>query len=127
MKYIVLETEDGQKLPILFPECLTHSHVAGALQQAILARSGHDSRFHERQLEARLEAAQHGLEGAKPISAGFVEVASASVRGKSESLGDLESAPADEARIVLGQAVSFMPDAFAQMALTRLKESYVLD
>lgn len=114
MKYVVLETEDGRRLPIIFPDVLVHAHVAGAIQQAILAMGSQDKQFHERQLQGRLEAAVHGLEGAKPVSAGFVAVHDAVVHGRSESLGDLASNPADRARIVLGDSIGHSDDAMAQ-------------
>lgn len=110
MKYIVLETENGRRLPILFPECLVHAHVAGAIQQAILAMGRRDQQFHERQCAARLEAAVHGLEGAKPVSAGFASIQDVVVHGKSETLGDLACNSADRGRMILGDSISHSED-----------------
>lgn len=111
MKYIVLEMEDGRRLPILFPECLVHAHVAGAIQRAILAMGNSpEQQFHERQCAARLEAAVHGVEGAKPVSAGFASIQDVVVHGKSETLGDLVCNPADRGRMILGDSISHCED-----------------
>jgi hypothetical protein len=114
MKYIVLETKDGARLPIIFPEMLTHCFVAGAMQ-LVLDTLDPKKDLRPKQLDALLSAGGHPV-----VSAGFVALDVARIHGKSESLGDLESNPADAGRIVLGDAVQFMPDEMVQMLLAKL-------
>lgn len=117
MKYIMLETEDGLKLPIIFPEVLTHLFVAGAMQ--LVADTLDPAKdLRPRQLTDML------LRGvAKPVSAGFIDLGDdITVRGESESLGGLKSVPADAHRIVIGESVQFMPDAIATMLFGKLEE-----
>lgn len=92
MKYIIMETTDGTKLPILFPEALTHSVVMRCMQAAIK------------------ECFNRALSG--PVSAGFVEIEGAATYGKSESLGGMKPGPADADRIRMGGAVSNVADQF---------------
>jgi hypothetical protein len=102
VKYIMLETGEGQKLPFLFPEAMTHAVVAEVVR--IMLRS-----FHK--------------QDAKVVSAGFVSLGlGAEVSGESESLGGVKSVPADAARIMVGESIAFMPDALAEMMLERLRE-----
>lgn len=115
MKYIVLETEDGQSLPILFPECLTHCFVAGAMQLVVDTLDPKKD-LRPKQLDRLLE---HG--SAKVVSAGFAGVASVSVHGESESLGGVKSKPSDEARILMGDTAGFIPDSLLMPMLERLK------
>jgi len=102
MKYVMFETAEGQKLPVLFPECLTHSIMA------MFMRGG---------IECCIK------KDADPVSAGFVNVGTnIEVWGKSESMGNLESNPADAARIVLGGSIEFMPDAMASAMASAMME-----
>lgn len=102
MKYVMFETENGQKLPVLFPEALTHSLMAMCIAAGI---------------EVCINSK------AKPVSAGFVNLGiDTKVHGKSESMGNLESHPSDAAYIVVGDSIAFMPDAMASMMFERLQE-----
>lgn len=118
MKYIMFETAEGQKMPIIFPEQLTHCFVAGAMQ---LVFDTLDSKkdLRPRQLLGMLEAPT-----AAPVSAGFISLGiDIAVHGESESLGGLKSVPADAARIVCGDSIQFMPDSVAELMLEKLKEA----
>lgn len=88
MKYIMMETLDGQLIPFLFPDCIVHSEMVKAATYAI-----HKST----------------KQYAKPISAGFVGIdGKVSTSGKSESTG-LRARKLDAAYIMLGDAASRMP------------------
>lgn len=101
MKYIMMETAEGAKMPILFPEALTHIHMA-AMMQAMMAQV--------LKTEAQI------------VSAGFVALGKGVVvHGESESLGGLPCNPADAARIVIGEAASFMGDEFVAALQDKLK------
>ncbi len=101
MKYIMMETEEGQKLPFLFPDSCTHAVVAEFM--TVMFRSIHK-------------------QTAKPVSAGFVSLGlGAVVEGESESLGGMKSIPADAARIMVGESLAFMPDILAIQMLERLR------
>lgn len=115
MKYITLETPQGARVPIIFPDALTHLYVAGAMQLVIdTLDPAKDLR--PQQLERMLR------DGKAPVrSAGFIMVPDAHVNGMSESLGGIAHNPADVARIVLGDAVQFMDDETALFLYARLR------
>jgi hypothetical protein len=103
VKYIMLQTKEGQKLPFLFPDAMTHLFVAMAMQATIKSTM---------KTEATV------------VSAGFVGLGlGAEVSGESESLGGMKSNPADAARIMAGESLSFIPDELALMMLERLREA----
>lgn len=115
MKYIVLETEEGMQLPIVFPEVLTHCFVAGAMQLAI------DTLDPKKDLRPKQLDDLLARGSAKPVSAGFVTFDDAHCSGESESLGGLKSKEgADAGRIVLGDSVLLMPDLFVEATLMKL-------
>lgn len=106
MKYVMLETADGQKLPVIFPEAFVHADVADVMGRLI-----------DRQTAGRNLGKRRTLAS----SAGFVGFTSpVTVHGKSESLGDLQSRPLDAARIIAGSAVAFMPDAMLTPIASKL-------
>lgn len=89
MKYVMMLTLAGQRLPILFPEHLVHAHVADDMRRRILRDT---------------------KQPAGPVSAGFVSFKEGlSVYGESDTLG-LKSRPIDAAYIALGAPVAFMPE-----------------
>lgn len=101
MKYVMLETDEGQKLPFVFPDACTHAIMAELMRHML----------------ARWMSSK-----ARVVSAGFVSVGTdVQVHGESESLGGLKARPADAARIIVGESIAFMPDAIAEMMLERLK------
>jgi hypothetical protein len=116
MKYIMLETVDGAKLPIIFPDCLTHSLVAGAMQMAV------ECMDKEKDLRPKQCLSLYARGEAPAVSAGFVELHDVHVHGKSESLGDLPHKPADAARMLLGSTIQFIPDTAALQMQEMLKE-----
>ncbi len=73
MKYIMLETAAGQKLPILFPDVLTHSMVAGAMQLVV------DTLDPRKDLRPKQLADMLARGAAPPVSAGLVAVGMKSV------------------------------------------------
>lgn len=90
MKYIMLETDEGAKLPILFPDALVHADIADLIQRLIMIR---------------MDAI-----GVTVASAGFVELgALPAVAGESESLKKVSN-PMDALRIWAGTSVQYMPD-----------------
>ncbi len=96
-----METREGQKLPFLFPDSVTHLYVAMAMSALVKSTMNTE---------------------AKAVSAGFVSIGTdVSVSGESESLGGLKSIPSDAARIVVGECLSFMPDSLATMMLEKLR------
>jgi hypothetical protein len=102
MKYIMLETKEGQKMPFLFPDAMTHLFVAMAMQAIVKSTM-------------KTEAVV--------VSAGFVGLGlGAEVSGESESLDGLKSNPADAARIMVGESIAFMPDELAVQMLERLRK-----
>jgi len=116
-KYVMFETEEGMKVPIIFPEVLTHALVAGAMQMVFdCLDSSKDLRIKQcLNLLARASA--------PPVSAGFVDIGvDIEVTGESESLGGMKSVPADAARIALGASIAFMPDAVAENMHQLLKD-----
>lgn len=101
MKYIMIETIEGQKLPIMFPDTLVHADVAIVMMRLIEMR--------------------HKVKNA-PINAGFVSIGTdVTVHGESESL-DLKSNPVDGFRIIAGEAVSHMPDMLLGPLIAKMKE-----
>lgn len=100
MKYVMLETPDGGKLPVIFPETLTHKYVA-----LVMCRSA--------DIELKMR-------GTKVVSAGFVGFGETAVAGESESLGGLQSNPLDAVRIRVGQSVSHVPDAMLEPLAKKL-------
>lgn len=116
MKYIMLETEDGRKLPIIFPDCLVHSLVAGAIQLAVDAMNPKKD-LRPQQCERLLRDGSTAV-----FSAGFIGLGlDVTCHGESESLGGLKSAPADAARIMVGEAGQFMPDDMIELLSERLR------
>jgi hypothetical protein len=104
MKYIMLETKAGQKLPFIFPDSMTHLFVAMAIKAIIPATMKTE---------------------AEVVSAGFVGLGlGAEVYGESESLGGVKSNPSDAARIMVGDSIAFMPDELAVSMLERLREAH---
>lgn len=117
MKYIMLELEGGAKLPIIFPDCLTHSLVAGAIQLAVDCL--------DRKKDLRPQHCESLLErgAAKPVSAGFIDLGTAvRVYGESVSLGDLKACTTDADRVILGDSVMYMPDELLPQLTTHLRE-----
>jgi hypothetical protein len=101
MKYVMMETGEGQKLPFIFPEVLVHQTMAMLFGAAI-----------EVGMNVKAEA----------VSAGFIKLGlGAEVYGESESLGGMKSVEADAARIMVGNSIAFMPDALATQMLERLR------
>lgn len=101
MKYVMLETRDGAKYPILFPDALTHSIMAMAAGAAI---------------EACLKSK------VKPVSAGFISLGTeVSTHGHSESL-NMGPQPSDAARVVIGDSITHMPDKLAESVFEKIKE-----
>jgi hypothetical protein len=117
MKYIMLETEEGMKLPIIFPDVLTHCFVAGAMQ-LVMDTLDPKKDLRPRQLDDMLKRGS-----AQPVSAGFVNiVGDVTVYGESESLGGVKSVPADAARILMGDAIQFMPDSMCELLMEKLRD-----
>lgn len=120
MKYIMLETAEGMKLPIIFPDILTHCFVAGAMQLAVDCLDPKKD-LRPRQLDSLLEGGS-----AKPVSAGFINIGvDVEVHGESESLGGLKHNPADAGRVVMGDAIQFMPDAMIPALMEKLRAEKV--
>lgn len=118
MKYIMLETDEGLKLPIIFPDILTHCFVAGAMQLVVDTLDPKKD-LRPRQLDDLLKRGT-----AKPISAGFINLgAGMTTHGESESLGGVKSKPSDAGRILMGDAVQFMPDAMVEQIMEKLNAS----
>jgi hypothetical protein len=88
MKYVILETQHGQRLPFLFPELLVHAQMAEVFKAA---------------LQAFIHVS------AVPVSAGHASIQGAEIHGESESL-ELVPLAGDEARMVLGDSIAFLPD-----------------
>lgn len=103
MKYIMIETQDGAKLPFIFPEAVTHQFMAAVCQHIV-----------HRELKS---------DRSVTVSAGFVGMGNdITVTGESESLGGLKHNPADAGRIMFGAAVQFMPDSMVDMLFEKLME-----
>lgn len=104
MKYVVLETDAGKKLPFIFPDSLTHSIMS--------------------EYAARATSVCLGLGNSRrvtPISAGFTDISAASVHGYSESL-KLKFKETDVARIIIGEAVTFIPDELVMKVFGEIME-----
>lgn len=114
MKYIMLETKDGAKLPIIFPDVLTHCFVAGAMQLAV------DTLDPKKDLRPRQLDDMLARGDAKPVSAGFINLGAVMVHGKSESLDNLPHNKSDAQRIMMGEAAQFMPDEMILMMAQKL-------
>jgi hypothetical protein len=100
MKYIMLETIDGQRVPFIFPEWMTHYDVS--LYMRIMITTLHN----------KLSTA---------VTAGFITLGDITTHGKSESL-ELKSSPADADRILIGDSCAFMPDFMIAPLARKLKE-----
>lgn len=102
MKYIMLENDEGHKIPVLFGEAFVH---------AFMAR--HATNLAGKQFSKRYAVA----------SAGFVSITRDGIAtfGESESLG-IKSNPVDGLRIELGEAVSHMPDFMILPLADKLKK-----
>lgn len=103
MKYIMVETSDGQKLPFVFSENLVHSEFAKAALQSVR---------------------DHRRVACRVVSAGFVGFTAESVGvtciGESESLGCLKSNPLDALRIMAGTSIEHMPDMMLRSMAAKL-------
>ena len=115
MKYIMLETKDGAKLPIIFPDVLTHLFVAGAMKLVL------DTLDPTKDLRPKQLASMNDNPNSRVISAGFVSVIEAETFGESESLG-VHSNKFDGGRMMFGQAVMHMPDETVEATLKLLAE-----
>lgn len=99
MKYIMLTSDDGQHIPILFPDFMVHEDVAKAICRLM---------------------AQTSKTYITPTSAGFVSLGDVVTHGESESIG-VKSTEIDAAYIEFGDAVSFMPEEMLRPLLGKLK------
>lgn len=97
MKYIILQDNNGGKWPFIFPDVCVHSDVATLAKQMLFWSHSTSSEVY---------------------SAGQWDGTTAS--GHSESLG-VKSKPGDTAYILMGQAVSNLPPAFADSILDKWK------
>lgn len=106
MKYVMMLTDNGQHMPIIFPEALVHATMAMMAAAAI-----------EVTVNSKATA----------ISAGFVNIAGndVTVHGESESMGGMKSNPLDAIRIMIGDSVAFMPNEMLTPLFGKLKESKV--
>lgn len=102
MKYVMFETAEGGKFPVIFPDQIAHVFMNAAVR----AITG------------------IGLETPwEPVSAGFINIGNCDVHGESESLGGLAHNEADAARIIIGDSVAFMPDLVAVNTLRMYEEN----
>lgn len=100
MKYIMLETDEGKKIPFVFPNELVHADVADLMCRLVSVRTN---------------------QYARPISAGFVELGfDTTVHGESETLS-LKSNDSDAAYLALGDSVNMMPDYVVGQLLEKAK------
>src|ERR1700744_2529588 len=106
MKDIILETAEGRKIPVIFPDILTHSIVAGAMQLAI------DTLDPKKDLRAKqCESFLERSDAAKPVGAGFIRIGrDLGVGGHSESLHVESRGTLDEAIIAIGEQAGAFPD-----------------
>lgn len=96
----MLETDNGARMPFVFPESGVHSIMALLMIEML-------RKFHATE--------------ASVVSAGYVQIGTdTTVHGGSTSLEDMNHNPADAARLILGDAVQFMPDEMATMLLGKL-------
>lgn len=101
MKYVMLETSEGKKLPFLFPEELVHADFAHLMIRLVKIQTKQSCRV---------------------ISAGFVEPGlDVTVHGESESIG-IKSQHSDAAYIALGAAISMMPSYMVGDLLLKAKK-----
>lgn len=102
MKYIMMETAEGKKIPILFPDCIVHSEMEKAATFAI-----------HRSLKQYSQA----------VSAGFVGIdGEFTTSGESESIG-IKSKKVDAAYIAFGDAASLMPEAIVADLAVKAKKA----
>lgn len=100
MKYIILSSREGMKLPFIFPNQMIHRDMA-AVMMAMTHRNMNTKTY--------------------PLSAGFVEIGlDTTVHGRSETLG-LDSRVNDAAYLALGEAASMMPESMIQDILKKAK------
>ena len=100
MKYVMMETTEGAKLPFIFPDSMVHAAMAAVATVAI---------------EATIK------QKAQVVSAGFVSMGlDVQVFGASESQKGLQHNPADASRIMIGDSVAFMPDALMTAIMAKL-------
>jgi hypothetical protein len=104
VKYVMLETHEGEKLPILFPDSLVHADVVAVMTVVLQQRR---------------------KTGVEAVSAGFVSIdGDVQVHGESESTG-LKSNATDALRIMAGDSIAFSPDVMlsklAEMMAERKK------
>ena len=64
MKYIILQTKDGRKIPIIFPDFMVHSEVANKIGEILSLTNS-----------------------TKVVSAGEIKISVQNCSGKSETLG----------------------------------------
>jgi hypothetical protein len=124
MKYIMIETNEGEKIPVIFAESLVHANVAEVMVRAITFE-----RTRASDKTIREHAASWDL---RVVSAGFVSFPiTPTVAGESESLDGIKSRPLDGFRMQAGASVAHMPDrmlyGLAQKAEVQAKEPYSLD
>ena len=101
MKYIMIETNEGHKLPIIFPEALVHAEVADLMKRLCMLS-----------LHAK---------GVNVASAGFVGFpVMPTVAGDSESLGGVKHNPLDSVRMMAGSAIAYMPDEMVESLARRM-------
>lgn len=103
MKYIMFETAEGGKFPVIFPDQIAHVFMNAAVRAITGIR-----------LETPWE----------PVSAGSISIGNCDVHGESESLGGLAHNEADAARVIIGDSVAFMPDIAAANTLRMYKEKF---
>lgn len=100
MKYIMFESLEGGKYPVIFPDQIPHVLMS---------------------VTVKVVTHPHTLE---PVSAGFVVISNCDVRGNSESLGGMPHNETDAARMILGDSVAFIPDAVAASTLKLYREKF---
>lgn len=105
MKYIILQTADGQRFPIAFPEAFTHCFVAGAMQ-LVLDTLDPKKDLRPKQLDTMLASGS-----GKVVAAGFCNTGrDFACFGESESLGAVSRPALDEAIFAIGQQAGFLGD-----------------
>lgn len=120
MKYIIMETEEGLRLPIIFPDILTHCFVAGAMQLVIdTMNPAKDLR--PTQLDRMLKDGDGEV-----TSAGFVNLGNdVTVYGESESIG-VKSDDVDALVIMIGEQAQFMPKAILKDIWAKMQSNEAL-
>lgn len=96
MKYVMLQSEDGRRVPVVFPNHLTHLVVAYAIAATSVSKT-------------------------RAVSAGFVDISTLGCSGKSESLG-LQHDPDDPLYIWGGDAVAYMEPDFIRPLFEKWKK-----